>query len=105
MVRIAQPEDAASPLPPPVAPAVDPTTNLVESPGKDQQIMVSVAVEWLAPLTLLERAGVGAYMKPRDDDDVDEDEGDAARDARQRRVVQAYDVEVQRRELEAAAVG
>ena len=27
-------------------------TNLVESPGKDQQIMVSVAVERLAPLTL-----------------------------------------------------
>ena len=78
-------------------------TNLVESPGKDQQIMVSVAVEWLAPLTLLERAGVGAYMKPRDDDaDADEDEGEAARDERQRRIVQAYDVEVQRRALEAA---
>ena len=55
-------------------------TNLVESPGKDQQIMVSVAVEG-SPLTLLERAGVGAYMKPRDDDaDADEDEGEAARD-------------------------
>ena len=65
--------------------------------------MVSVAVEWLAPLTLLERAGVGAYMKPRDDDaDADEDEGEAARDERQRRMVQAYDVEVQRRALEAA---
>ena len=31
MVRIAKEVDAASPLPPPVAPAVDPTTNLVES--------------------------------------------------------------------------
>ena len=40
-------------------------------------------------------------MKPRDDDaDADEDEGEAARD--ERRIVQAYDVEVQRRALEAA---
>ena len=39
----------------------------------------------LAPPTLLERAGVGAYMKPRDDDaDADADE-EAARDERQRR--------------------
>ncbi|MBD19435.1 MAG: hypothetical protein CMM37_00145 [Rhodospirillaceae bacterium] len=79
-------------------------TNLVESPGKDQQIMVNVAVEWLAPLTLLDRAGVGAYTKPRGaGDDSDDDEGEEAREARQRRVVQAYDVEAQRRERAAAA--